>query len=103
MDAAPDAVSDVAIEVQSRTRGGLRAGDPIETGSIPAAVPCVIVLPVQVSQEVQAAYDNSGCSAGNCRVGDRAEADDTSTCKSGCDSLPTRRLRPLRNLFRRGR
>ena len=97
VDFAPDVVT---IEVQSRTKGGLGAGDPIETGSTPAAVPCVIVLPVQVREEVQAAATQSTCKDGNCRVEGTDDPDD-STCNSGCASAPTRPFRLLRRLFRR--
>ena len=41
------------------------------------------------------------CEAGHCRVRGADDADTQATCKDGCDSTPTRRIGPLRRLFRR--
>ena len=52
--------------------------------------------------QVQAA-NTSSCLDGSCRVQASALSSRESTCAQGNCPTPARRLRPLRNLFRRGR
>lgn len=63
----------------------------IETG-------VVFPIPEPVAQEDDG-QNREGCSAGKCRTGAAAHADDNA-CASGDCTAPVRPFRPLRNLFR---
>jgi hypothetical protein len=85
-----------AIETHILT-GGLGAGDPNETGSIPAAVPPIVFA--DLIHPVAPKEDSETCETGTCDVRGRG-LPDTSERDKASRPAHVRRFQPLRNLFR---